>query len=128
MKSEMRVKVFVAVAALSMSMLTAYAVAEGQSDSLATPESFASIGDTAKRSAALFTELGKVLTHPRCVNCHPAGDRPRQGDEGRLHQPPVERGADGHGLAGHALSHLPPAGQLRARPHAGPPGVASRAA
>ena len=30
----------------------------------------------------LFTELGKVLTHPRCVNCHPAGDRPRQGDVG----------------------------------------------
>ena len=47
----------------------------------------------------MFTELGKVLTHPRCVNCHPAGDRPRQGEQGRLHQPPVERGADGHGLA-----------------------------
>ena len=45
----------------------------------------------------MFTELGKVLTHPRCVNCHPAGDRPHQGNEGRLHQPPVERGADGHG-------------------------------
>ena len=33
------------------------------------------------------------------MNCHPAGDRPRQGDVGRLHQPPVERGADGHGPA-----------------------------
>jgi hypothetical protein len=98
MKSEIRAKVLVAVAALSMSMLTAYAVAEGQSDRLAPPESFASIGDPAKRSVALFTELGKVLTHPRCLNCHPAGDRPRQGDEGRLHQPPVDRGTDGHGL------------------------------
>jgi hypothetical protein len=99
MKSEIRPRTLVAVAAVLMSMLTAYAVAESQSDSLAPPESFASIGDRAKRSAALFTELGKVLTHPRCVNCHPAGDRPRQGEEGRLHQPPVERGADGHGLA-----------------------------
>ena len=45
----------------------------------------------------MFTELGKVLTHPRCVNCHPAGDRPRQGDARRLHQPPVSRGPDGHG-------------------------------
>ena len=62
------------------------------------PESFASIADTDARSAAMFTELGKVLTHPRCINCHPAGDRPRQGDESRLHQPPVTRGADGHGL------------------------------
>ncbi len=51
------------------------------------------------RSAALFTELGKVLTHPRCVNCHPAGDRPHQGEQGRLHQPPVVRGLDGHGTA-----------------------------
>ena len=46
---------------------------------LAPPQSFAGIGDTAARSAALFTEAGKVLTSPRCVNCHPAGDRPLQG-------------------------------------------------
>jgi hypothetical protein len=65
---------------------------------LAPPESFSSISGAQQHSAALFTELGKVLTHPRCVNCHPAGDRPRQGDSGRLHQPPVERGADGFGL------------------------------
>ena len=84
--------------ALPMSMLTAYAVSAGPSDTLAPPESFAAISDTAARSAALFTELGKVLTHPRCVNCHPAGDRPRQADVGRLHQPPVERGPDGLGL------------------------------
>jgi hypothetical protein len=64
----------------------------------AAVESFAAIGDTDARSAAMFTELGKVLTHPRCVNCHPAGDRPHQTDGGRLHQPPVWRGADGHGL------------------------------
>jgi hypothetical protein len=99
MKSEMRAKVLVAAVALPMSMLTAYAVAEGPSDGLAPPESFSAIGDTTTRSAALFTELGKVLTHPRCVNCHPAGDRPRQGEQGRLHQPPVVRGADGHGIA-----------------------------
>jgi hypothetical protein len=98
MKSEMRLKVLVAVGALLMSMLAAYAVSDGASDTLASPDSFAGIGDTAARSAALFTELGKVLTHPRCVNCHPAGDRPRQTDAGRLHQPPVERGPDGFGL------------------------------
>ena len=98
MKSELRVTFLVTVAALLMSMLTAYAVDDGQADRLAAPESFSSISDTDARSAAIFTELGKVLTHPRCVNCHPAGDRPRQGDERRLHQPPVTRGADGHGL------------------------------
>lgn len=98
MKSAMRPGTLVAIAIMLVSMLTAYAVAEVRSNSLAAPESFASIKDRTKRSAAMFTELGKVLTHPRCVNCHPAGDRPRQGEEGRLHQPPVERGTDGHGL------------------------------
>jgi hypothetical protein len=99
MKSAMRLQALVAVAALLMSMLTAYAVSDSPSDTLAAPESFAAIGDTATRSAAFFVELGKVLTHPRCVNCHPAGDRPRQTDVSRLHQPPVERGVDGFGLA-----------------------------
>src|SRR5204862_4430669 len=98
MTSEIRFNALVVVAALLMSLLTAYAVSQGQADRLAPPESFAAIGDTAQRSVALFAELGKVLTHPRCVNCHPAGDRPRQGELGQLHQPPVERGADGHGL------------------------------
>jgi len=66
---------------------------------LATPQSFSGIGDTAARSAALFTEAGKVLTSPRCVNCHPAGDRPLQGETQRLHQPPVARRPDGFGTA-----------------------------
>jgi hypothetical protein len=89
----------VAAAAVLMTPLAASAVNEGGPDSLAAPESFASLDDTAARSAAMFTELGKVLTHPRCLNCHPAGDRPRQGEQSRLHQPPVERGSDDHGLA-----------------------------
>jgi hypothetical protein len=95
---------------------------------LAAPESFDSIADPKKRSAAYFNELGKVLTNPRCTNCHPAGDRPRQGDLSRLHEPPVYRGPDGFGLAtmrcsschqeknfdpgrmpGHPLWHLAPA-------------------
>jgi hypothetical protein len=97
MKSEMRFQVVVSVAALAISMLTGYAFSETASQTLNGPESFAAIGDVNQRSAAIFTELGKVLTSPRCVNCHPAGDRPRQGDERRLHQPPVTRGADGHG-------------------------------
>ena len=62
--------------------------------------SFASIGDDQARAQALFAEAGKVLTHARCVNCHPAGDRPLQTDAMRLHEPPVVRGQDGHGAAG----------------------------
>lgn len=101
MKSEVRFPILfsmVAVASVLISGLAAYAVSGTASNTLAAPESFASITDTDKRSAALFTELGKVLTSPRCMNCHPATDRPRQGDHSRLHQPPVFRGVDGFGL------------------------------
>lgn len=72
---------------------------DASANALASPQSFATIADPAARSAAYFTELGKVLTSPRCTNCHPATDRPRQGDAKRPHQPPVYRGVDGMGLA-----------------------------
>jgi len=61
---------------------------------------FATISDPAARSAAIFTEMGKVLTHPRCINCHPRTDSPLQGDDMRFHMPPVERGPKGMGVAG----------------------------
>ncbi len=61
---------------------------------------FSGIADTQSRSIAYFQEAGKVLQHPRCVNCHPAGERPFQGDAMRPHEPLVVRGSDGHGVAG----------------------------
>src|SRR6202048_3765765 len=89
MKSDMRFRIIVSVSALATSMLSGYAASQTASNTLASPQSFTLIADTEVASAAMFTELGKVLTHPRCVNCHPAGDRPHQGNEGRLHQPPA---------------------------------------
>ena len=117
MQFNLRVQMFVAaVVALSASILAAQAVSDSSSGGLASAESFSSIADQDARSAAIFTELGKVLTHPRCVNCHPAGDRPSQGDTSRLHQPPVWRGADGYGLPAmrcpicHGKANFDPAG------------------
>jgi hypothetical protein len=98
MQLNLRVPLFIPILLLSVSTLAAQAVSDSPPSGLASVESFSSIADTTARSTAIFTELGKVLTHPRCLNCHPAGDRPRQGDMARLHQPPVERGADGFGL------------------------------
>lgn len=63
-------------------------------------ESFAELRDPQRRSAALFLEASRVFLHPRCVNCHPDGDSPAQGDEGRAHEPPVVRGADDRGFTG----------------------------
>jgi hypothetical protein len=81
-------------------------------------ESFAEIADQTQRSLALFNEAAKVITHPRCVNCHPAGDRPLQGEDGHPHLPPVTRGLAGigavamqctncHGSANYDLARVP---------------------
>lgn len=45
-----------------------------------------------------FEIMMAVLTHKRCVNCHPAGDRPRQGEDSHYHNFGVMRGDDNHGL------------------------------
>jgi hypothetical protein len=94
MKTDLSIPLFIVAVTVPAAALTAEGVSNLPADGLASVESFSSISDEATRSAAYFSELGKVLTSPRCLNCHPAGDRPRQGDAGRLHQPPVFRGAD----------------------------------
>ena len=45
-----------------------------------------------------FDVMMQVVTHQRCMNCHPAGDRPHQGDDSHIHYFEVQRGENGHGL------------------------------
>lgn len=47
-----------------------------------------------------FDPIYSVLTHPRCLNCHPNGDTPRQGLDAHLHEPRVKRGPHDRGTAG----------------------------
>lgn len=51
-----------------------------------------------KTSQKAFLEVYKVLMSPRCMNCHPSGDIPLQGDDSHLHSMNVQRGTDGKGL------------------------------
>lgn len=80
-------------------------------------------------SVTAFTQVYKVLMSPRCMNCHPSGDVPLQGDDSHLHTMLPRRGMDGKGLyamkctnchqpentpgvrtpPGNASWHLPPA-------------------
>jgi hypothetical protein len=59
--------------------------------SLKSPSEFGLIGDQADRSRAIFAEIGKLLTNPRCMSCHPAGDHPLQGADHHEHRPRVWR-------------------------------------
>jgi len=49
-------------------------------------------------SVRAFMDVYKVLMSPRCMNCHPAGDVPLQGDDSHLHQMFPKRGKEGKGL------------------------------
>ena len=80
-------------------------------------------------SVKAFIEVYKVLMSPRCMNCHPAGEVPLQGDDSHLHTMFPRRGNDGKGVyamkcsnchqpynipglhtpPGHPDWHLPPA-------------------
>ena len=86
------------VVAAGLALMSASA---GHADeALRPPSAFSGIADRTERSRALFAEAAKVLTSPRCTNCHPAGDHPLQGDDHHRHDPPVERGASGDGIPG----------------------------
>jgi hypothetical protein len=61
---------------------------------------FDNIQNKNERAIALFQEAGKVIQSPRCMNCHPAGERPTQTDSMRPHEPLVVRGDGGMGAPG----------------------------
>jgi len=44
-----------------------------------------------------FATILEVLKSPRCLNCHPMDDHPRQGDDQHIHLFGVERGPRNHG-------------------------------
>lgn len=67
---------------------------------LRAASTFTSITDEKARSVALFSEAGKVIQSPRCMNCHPATERPTQTETMRPHIPLVVRGEAGMGAAG----------------------------
>jgi hypothetical protein len=53
---------------------------------------------------AAFETVRAVLQSPRCVNCHPTGDQPTQGDDSHRHLQFVQRGPEGRGAVGLACA------------------------
>jgi cytochrome c5 len=92
--------------AVGAAALATTAIAQIQNTATLNPKelrpvaSFTGIADQTERSRAIFNEIGKVVTHPRCLNCHPVGDHPLQGADHHEHRPPVPRGEANVGVAG----------------------------
>ena len=60
--------------------------------------SYDEVNDDSVESVKAFEQVYQVLMSPRCMNCHPAGDAPLQGDDSHKHIMNVQRGADGKGV------------------------------
>lgn len=63
-----------------------YAETPDGSQLKAVPD-FDAIADTSERSKAIFEEASRAITHPRCINCHPATRSPTQGEDMHPHVP-----------------------------------------
>src|SRR5947199_3229631 len=59
---------------------------------------------TRDQGLVAFETVRAVLQHPRCQNCHPAGDAPLQGDDSHVHAQNVLRGPTGNGMVGEQCS------------------------
>ncbi len=73
-----------------------------------------------------FRQMATVFQHPRCMNCHPRTDFPRQGDNRRRHamnvtRGPADRGAPGlHCSTCHQSSNQTASGMPGAPPSGAP--------
>jgi len=86
-------------------------------DDPVAPTDDVAVSVTAEEGIAAFAEVAAVLQHPRCMNCHPAGDIPLQGDASTPHRLQITRFSPEVGLPcstchrerGLEFPNLPPA-------------------
>lgn len=89
-----------AAACCLLAAAAAHAVLGVPQKEAARPLAQAAEGADAKDEAAsreAFLAAYKVFMSPRCMNCHPKGDAPLQGDDSHIHSQNVKRGPDGKG-------------------------------
>jgi hypothetical protein len=64
----------------------------------ANKENYPTLPKDSVGSVKAFMSFYKVLMGPRCMNCHPSGDAPLQGDDSHIHAMNIKRGVDGKGV------------------------------
>ena len=84
-----RVLVLAAACVAAVLIAASLPVAIGQEQKLTS--------DSRAEGLAAFGGVAQVLRNPRCLNCHPTDNSPRQGDDRHTHANLVRRGPDDHG-------------------------------
>jgi hypothetical protein len=90
--------------AVALAFTATLVISAGKSDrpanALKPVSAFDGIADHEQRSVALFMEAAKVIRSPRCLNCHPSGRSPTQGEDLHPHMPFMNATMTGHGPQG----------------------------
>ena len=87
----------VLIVILSLIVIMAFGIGNDKNFAIESAKSESAFKDSIA-SVRAFMDVYKVLMSPRCLNCHPAGDVPLQGDDSHLHQMLPKRGKDGKGI------------------------------
>lgn len=118
--------IFILLTITSVVFLMSFVV---ESEHKKSSPKYAAVIKDSVESVKAFKTVYAVLMSPRCMNCHPSGDVPLQGDDSHLHTMLPRRGSDGKGVyamkcsnchqptnveglnkpPGHPDWHLPPA-------------------
>jgi hypothetical protein len=86
------------VMVIILSVVTATSAFKNKKNFAVSNTTFDNSNRDSIESVQAFMQVYKVLMSPRCMNCHPAGDAPLQGDDSRIHIMKVQRGKDGTGV------------------------------
>ena len=81
MKRKHGLSVLLALMLVSISVASFYEMEDGE---LKTKNDKSN--GSASENAIAFNTMMDVLTHQRCINCHPSDNVPKQGEDGRQHQ------------------------------------------
>ena len=96
-KRPLPLKTFLVATVIIAAILTTLAFRSGVD--LKNPGGFdPKLNKDSVESVKAFMKVYEVLMSPRCMNCHPAGDAPLQGDDSHIHTMDVVRGQDGKGM------------------------------
>src|SRR6185436_12198909 len=93
-------RVLLGVALGALAGLSVQCTSEGSKPQQADAAAKSKGGGADGAVLAAWDTIYGVLQHPRCMNCHPVGDAPLQGDDSHVHAQYVTRGADGQGAVG----------------------------
>src|SRR6201995_3363176 len=92
-------KAFAVIALLlSAIAITAFTMNAGVKNSNEPPSAPITVKKDSVASVRAFKQVYMVLMSARCMNCHPSGDIPLQGDDSHLHTMSPRRGLDGKGV------------------------------